>query len=509
MNSRITIQPARNGSPSVTIKGKHIISPYNPEREALRFVENKMGDKSVNAVIILGDTLGYLRNAVHEKFPEVKIAAFALHSLLKGPDGTASVWVPGSNPDIFLQKVLEEDEVAGLMMLEWIPAAEVFPDTSERCRGAIYRVISRMNANLVTTGYFGRRWIANTVANYLFYGERITPSERSGTAVVTASGPTLESSIPVLKENREKFDLWALPSSLMSLLDSDLFPDSVICSDPGHYSLLHFKSAIGRNIEIALSTPLYGVRGLWKYFLPFLFSSGSFYEEDVLGKHGYPIIPPNGTVSGTAMLLLKYLGYSRIIFAGLDFTGKDVLSHVRPHTFDAYYLHQAFRLKPLMELRQKEMMGTGRFSRQLETYREWFEGLPAYSKKGVFRLNPSPADAGIPSIEITDIRSLPSSRRRLIFRKSTLPSLDKRCLTIKQVIKNWNTSFGNYINGRASENQKGKKLAKLIGGSRYLDFIRNNDNGNIEKERLKRDNLKETGYTFLEKLQKYTKGDRL
>ncbi|MFP4384641.1 MAG: 6-hydroxymethylpterin diphosphokinase MptE-like protein [Spirochaetia bacterium] len=494
MMQEIIISAAKNGSPTARVNGKQLISPYNPEREAERFLTRE-SENPESVLIILGDTLGYLEKAAEKVFPGVKLLRFAFHPDLRGGKNRITPWVPGDNPDTFLLGHLEEEDLPGLRVIEWPQASEFFPQTARDCRESVLRIISRLNANLVTTGYFGRRWLRNTVFNYLLFEHLTVPSSRSDSAFIAASGPSLEESIRDIKKYRKKFDLWALPSSITPLLSAGIIPDAAVCSDPGHYSLLHFKPLLGWNTELPLAMPLYGVQGLQDTLPLFLFSGGSFYEDDLLDGLEVPKVPQNGTVSGTAMLLLKALGYRNIVFAGLDFTGRDIRSHVRPHTFDAYYHERTDRTNPLVHQLFTASLGTGSFSRQLETYREWFGGLGERQKKGVYRINPSAVNPGIPEITGAELSQLSDSDSKLSFSRIKRADFTERKKTAERVIRGWEDEYRRFIteNDRAD---RGKELAKMIGGSDYLDFLRTRRSTDKTRQARITAKLEERGNSF-------------
>lgn len=501
---KIIISAAKNGSPTARYNGKQLISPYNPEREAERFLTRET-ENPVTALIILGDTFGCLGKTAKTLYPKAKLLRFTYHRDLRGEEDRIATWVPGCNPDTFLLSRLKEDDLPGLQVIEWPQSAKSFLQTARDCRESVRRIISRLNANLITTGYFGRRWLRNSVFNFLLFEDFIVPASRGNSALIAASGPSLEESIGEIKKYRKKFDIWSLPSSLKALLSAGIIPDGVVCSDPGHYSLLHFKPLLASGIKIPLAMPLYGVQGLQGKLPLFLFSGGSFYESDLLDGPKVPKVPQNGTVSGTAMLLLKVLGYRNIVFAGLDFTGRNIRSHVRPHTFDAYYQERSDRTNPLVKQLFTASLGTGSFSRQLETYREWFSGLEERDKQGVFRLNPSAVKPGIPEITGPELSRLPGSDTKLSFTRIKRTAFPERKKKTEQVLQCWKEEYGRFITIQRKTG-KGKELVEMIGGSDYLDLLRifrSNNESRLEQVKAK---LIERGNSFFRSIMQRLEG---
>ena len=138
---------------------------------------------------------------------------------------------------------------------------------------------------------------------------------RGKTAVLMAGGPSLDSLLPWIKENRNRICLLAVSRISKRLLDVDIIPDIIVTVDPHYCSyevsrhMLRFTSSVLVNAYHA--TPL--LLSQWP--------GRSLYLD-----HRYPwkkdagvVVQGRGpTVSNSAINLCIAMGFEQIILAGLD-----------------------------------------------------------------------------------------------------------------------------------------------------------------------------------------------
>src|SRR5271169_898023 len=136
---------AKSGAPSLRVDGVAMHSPYDPAREATRFVQETMGAERPATVIVLGECMGHVTEAVARLRPEsILIAAvyspeIARASVLRG----VPVWHPGTAVAFsqFLRSHLGELQIEGLRIVEWPPAAHAFPAVSRSATEAVRQVV--------------------------------------------------------------------------------------------------------------------------------------------------------------------------------------------------------------------------------------------------------------------------------------------------------------------------------------------------------------------------------
>ena len=397
----ISIEPARNGELTASIGKIRIHSAFNPGKEARKFLEVRLNAIQRNtSVIIIGAGLGYLDKHLAEQRRNLQIIAIHLNddlykARIEASESSRSVhrWYPGSGKGIetFLFEILEEASIGGLQILEWPAAVKAAPDMAEKAGKAISTLVRRYTGNISTTAAFGRIWIKNSLRNYIELNSYIIPEKTSAPIVLAASGPGLEKTLNLLNKFRERFRLWALPSSLPALTRADLKPDLIVTTDPGYWAGLHYRY-FPEGIPLAM--PL-SAAPLFKSS-PVLLLRQNIAGEDVLPSIDVPphiMIPAMGTVAASAIELWKRISTGPLIITGLDLCWKDLRSHARPHAFDSWIAAKAERTNPLNHIRwdrarilapeEKDGYRTGPAMR---TYADWFRGNTPPGE--VFRLTP-------------------------------------------------------------------------------------------------------------------------
>jgi len=126
---------ARSGAPSLTVDGVAMHSPYDPAREADRFVQEILGTERPATVIVLGECMGHVTEAVARRWPGSRLisAMYAAEIAQASPLRGVPVWHPGAPLAFseFLRHHLDELQIEGLRIVEWPPAARAFPGVSK------------------------------------------------------------------------------------------------------------------------------------------------------------------------------------------------------------------------------------------------------------------------------------------------------------------------------------------------------------------------------------------
>jgi hypothetical protein len=410
----IEVFTAKSGAPSLRIDGIALHSPYDPAREAERFVAESIGGESPSTIVVLGEGLGYAAASAETRHPHARVirVIYSREVFRAGHGDSGIAWSPGGELGLaeFLRRQIGELDLEGLRIIEWPPSVRLFPSQSRSANEAVRQVVQELNGSFVTTLSAGRLWIRNGIANFLalestLVGELCAP-ERP--VILAASGPTLENALPLIARVRPLVDLWALPSSCPALQCAGLSPDLIVLTDPGFYAMHHLRFAAA---GCPLAMPLSAARGSW--CLPrgartesgassFLLGQPGFFEHALLQSLGVsaPLIAPHGTVAATALDLALVCTRAPVILAGLDMCSRDLALHARPGAFDLLLHLASGRLTPHHSLAfqrsesllMQKVPGTdgARASLSLRTYAGWLaESIHATSGR-IFRLLPSP-----------------------------------------------------------------------------------------------------------------------
>ncbi len=430
---------ARTGEPSARIGDSHIHSRFDPSREADRFLESQI-TTTPGTLLVLGPGLGYLLRAARAAYPACRLVAIAYTRAYSGRTvATADdSWYPDGPQSLrnFLRSVLSEDQIDGLAMIEWGPSASMFPAVSRTVNDCVAAVVRELSSSLATTGYFGRRWFTNAVANAVSIREVHDHLSMSGTVVIAASGPTLERATPVLIASRDSIGLIALPSAVRPLLEHGIVPDAVVATDPGVYAAVHL-APLSRISGVPVIMPLTGIRGVWRTGSPaILFSQMSFLESAFHGAiEPAVVVPSHGTVAGSAYHVAVAAGADRIVFAGLDMAAHDVKMHARPESFEGLLSMNENRLQTAEGIRLERVLGSvrgpnrSRVTPSMDVYAAWFRE----TRLRAARLFPSPIDLGIPDCTPDDLTTGPRGSIQISARRRLAPTRRR----VMEILRTW------------------------------------------------------------------------
>ncbi len=450
----VEIFTARSGRPSLRVDGVAFHSPFDPQREASQFAERSFPEAPPSLVILLGEGLGYATRAIEERFPGARVVPlfysaeiFANSFLDPRPS-----WHPGDSRSLeeFIISVIGELDLEGLRVIEWPSASRLFPELSRRAHAAVKRAALEANGSFMTTAGMGRLWLRNSLLNLLSF-ESVLAGEPCGAdspILIAASGPSLERHLPFIREKRDAFDLWALPSSLIALRNAGITPDMVVMTDPGHWSISHLDFT---SVHCPIAMPLSAARGTWRFEAGvFLLAQPTFFEMDLLNRAAVsaPRVPPNGTVAATALSLALERSRAKVILAGLDLCFLDILTHARPNGFDRLLAAGSSRLTPHYSLSyhracssphivQRRQEGVIRIPRSHDTYAGW---LGSVKSARTFRLGVSPVP--IPSMAVIEENALNALPERKTggpnFRVNPdFPSRGKRMDIVAGILNEW------------------------------------------------------------------------
>jgi hypothetical protein len=426
----LEVRPARSGQPTARIGGVYLHSPYDPQEEARRFVENSLAGSDPATVLLLGAELGHAGRAILHRFPTARLLAayydpqVAAHS--SAPEQAA--WQPACGQTLldFLRLRLDELEAEGLAVLEWPASARLFPQASLEAQRQTAQALRELRGGLATTAAVGRRWLRNCLDNFLALDRVLAPRPpgRGLPVVIAASGPSLEEALPALARTRKGYALWALPSAAGCLSAHGLAPDLVVLTDPCWWAVAHLFAAGPSPSPLAM--PLSAAAGAWKQAGGVvLIAQEAPYENALLEAAAYPAprVLPQGTVAATALQLALRSTQREVVFAGLDFCFRDLNGHARPNLFERSLEEGCTRLEPLHHRRfawalaqaPRRRAGGCRDGLPLQTYAGWFAARPPEGR--LYRLLPSAVPA--PGLRPLD----PEGLARLARQRATEPAL--------------------------------------------------------------------------------------
>jgi hypothetical protein len=340
-------------------------------------------------------------------------------------------------------------------VIEWEPAFRAYPERAEKILSETAQYCRETNGSLLTLKAFGRRWIRNSLRNFLHldYGRRL--EKVSGPILIAASGVSLRSVMPEIRRFRGRFSLWALPSAMDYLVHHKVFPDLIVLTDPGYYSSFHLHNCLRElrpsGMAVPLLLPLTAAfpTGPGGFSFSF-FNQGTWYENILLQNFSPPpdLVPQNGTVAGTALEIALTKTEGPVFIAGLDLACRDIFEHVRPHALDRIVgeicsrliPEESFRFEKLI-LRNPFNLGRGlRTSQALRTYAGWFQRQKNRWRDRVVRLNATPVDTGMQSAGAGVLEGLSGGKPECFFTPVKGPGRNEKEEILRRFISHYDLS---------------------------------------------------------------------
>lgn len=398
---------SRSGHASIRVDGIALHSPYDPVREAERFAETSLPAETPSLILLLGEGLGYASAAVSARFAAARVVpVYYSEDLYKASSFPSDeAWHPGLGIGLpeWSRSIIGEMYVEGLRVLEWPPSGRIFKRISDIAQRSVQAAVQEASGSFMTTVASGKLWLRNAVLNFISLDSVMTGDlcPAHAPVLIAAPGPSIQDVLPVIREKRGSFALWALPSGLAALEAAGIFPDLVVMTDPGHWSSSHLYF---RRFSCPVAMPFSAARVPHEPARPvFPLLQPMFFEEEILRRAGVSAtrIPPHGTVTATALDLALDSTDGRVGIAGADLCTKDIVSHARPNTFDDLHRISETRVSPhhsgcyLAAVRQpaesftEAGAGRIRIPLPLKTYAGWLSSHVNARARDVFRVAPS------------------------------------------------------------------------------------------------------------------------
>ena len=387
----VTFEESRTGQKTCSVQGKYLHSKYNPQNEGERFAENIQADFSPLCVFILEPALSYCAPAIKKRFSEATICAIRFtHEFCESDKLWDKVFYASDSSQIPVSEqlfsALGEEKLISSLSIDWAPSKQVFPEESAYAWNEIKKGILKARDVIATRAYFSKRWLNNSIIFASKIKKTLLLEEGNMPVIIAASGPSLESSLPFLKEQRSKFFLIALSSAFMPLAKSSIAPDIVISSDGGFWAKKHLEFSGQKSTVFALEAEGAAPKKLLEKggILPLCYPDGL--EKVLLDSIGCPYMlsERNGTVAGTALCFSYTLTKGNVYLCGLDQAPAKSFQHTQPNALETDNAKKDFRLK-----NKETRITSSRFnsSASLEIYRNWFITNSGYFSNRVFRLS--------------------------------------------------------------------------------------------------------------------------
>lgn len=196
----------------------------------------------------------------------------------------------------------------------------------------IENTITDIAADFSVQSYFGKLWHSNIIKNVKTISENKTgklvnfsastfPTNKI--AVIVGAGPSLDSHIPILKENRKNFFIIATDTAYHSLLLQGIISDVFVTVDPQYLSILHCTYLNKNTLFVGDISCSHSVlqKAITSECNLLLFKSNHPLTTLIENYIHLPLFSAeSGTVTLSALHFAKEAGFKRLYIMGADFS---------------------------------------------------------------------------------------------------------------------------------------------------------------------------------------------
>jgi hypothetical protein len=419
----VAVYSAANGEFSARVNGRHIHSPREPQREAIRLAGACLGEdtnwaRREGAIVLLGFGLGWTAEAVmrleaHSPIVIVEKRQELFRAALETRDLTA----------IFCRKnlvfVISDDSHAVLAGLEVVKKTgtviknralcELDADFYDEVEHLIEIWGAKDRINQATQKKFGKLWERNNKRNLICLrdlpGVRYFEGKLPFPVLLVAAGPSLDELRPCIKALSERALVVACDTALRFLLQNGVTPHFAVSTDAQFWNYLHIAGlppSFLKNSILVAESAVYPSALNAPFKSRFLFASlypvAKAVETRVDPKGA---LGAGGSVATSAWDFARVIGASSIWAAGLDLSFPGYRTHYKGAVFEERMHAASTRFKPSETFSAEALRGGGLFyavsadggktltDKRLSLYAAWFEnavknapGLPAFRFAG-------------------------------------------------------------------------------------------------------------------------------
>ncbi len=313
-------------------------SSYDPVNEGDRFAEVS-GIKGGDTVLLYGFGLGYHVDSILkavgkdgnlliiELSREILSAAFIKRDISKMLS-QSNLWVITGDSEAEVSAVFSRytsekwDRLPdnNKKVVIFSPSFKCMPDGFEKIRNAFEMLQMERRFSVLLGGIEERNFRLNKDLVLKSEGIKELVGKFKGLpGILVSSGPSLDLSLPQLKNLSKRVIIMAVDSALHALVKNDIKPDFTISIDPQEFSYIHLTDYFAANIPLIFmptSNPVIVKKYKGKKFVVLKNSPVTSHQSPVTSDKGYT--EGGGSVSCIALDILIKLGVNPIIFIGQD-----------------------------------------------------------------------------------------------------------------------------------------------------------------------------------------------
>ncbi len=352
---------AKNNEITCKYENTFIHSVYNPSLEGKKIAQATEIEES-NAVVFLGCNLGYapIECATLYKNKTIIIIEPSLDFLFLAFSTLDWQKVLSHESIVFLLQAPQETVIAvleqyGLKEMYFVLNKPIMLHAEQyfcNLQKLIERNKRKESINTRTLEKFSTLWLSNMCKNLSFMGtldgiNRYQNQACNLSAVLLAAGPSLDDTLPHLKDLKKRHIIICVDTALRACLKTGVEPHFIILIDPQYWNSLHLQGLKSPSSILITETAAYP--SVFRFICKeIILCSSNFplgkYIENLTQEKGE--LSAGGSVATTAWDFARFIGCKKIYMAGLDLSYTNTKTHVNGSTFEERIYSNDNKLKP-------------------------------------------------------------------------------------------------------------------------------------------------------------------
>lgn len=492
----LSIENAKNGEKTAKIDNYFVHSAYSPQKEAEKFVLNIQTNINPQTIVLIEPGLSYCYSLLKEKYPNSKIGIIRFSNLFEKYNSDWDFCLNFfdnfiNNFELSIKNLLSEDLICSTVFINWVPTQNIFYEQNNLLWQKLKIITENARTILITRQFFEKKWLLN-LCNFIKYANLFSLkniNQNNKNIVITASGPSLKNTIPIIKKYRHKIFLICLSSACSVLQKNKLQADLYISTDGGFWAGEHLKPLLNSTRPLLLSTESFCKKQILSknIIIPGNYNDGissEIFKELNEQKLYSVLLNRNGTVSGTALDFAKNITTRNVYLLGLDLAGSKSFQHTNPNILEKNSEIKNNKISNT-ETRQRKSQFN---SKSLEIYRDWFSNYS--NTNNVFRV------IDYPNGKLGTINDIFSSKFEIILSQENEESQTSD-LTINKIKINKNElckKIYNIINKKIFTEKWQQQLFPL-------DYVSKNNTTSDNQKELLENKIKQNTEKLLKKIR--------
>ena len=342
LDESIALAQAKSGEFILGINGIPLDNVESPSKGAKDDIEKTILSKigKNDFIVLYGLGMGYMLDELFLKYeskivvyePNINVLRFVFENVdMTGYLSSKRVFI--TNNDEICLNYLKNHFIAGDKLEITYPTNYVayYQQTMTEFIEGVYNILKRNIIDINTTKKLSESWTKNVITNSRRINGKILFSQLENkfegtTAMVLAAGPSLKDNIETIKENRDKFTIFAVNRTLSFLEKEDIVPDFAIFTDASYLKNTtndlsdDYIKKLNIIADIKASTSVFELD--CKNLIVYLPANESL-SGLIAQKNNIKAQETYGTAAAVAFYCAKEIGAKEIICAGIDLAFKN------------------------------------------------------------------------------------------------------------------------------------------------------------------------------------------